>query len=89
MLDQVAGEDDMNVRHNGDDVVVGMAATEMGQLDASAAQLERDAVAEGLDRGRDLSLGVLVGDLGHSRGQRELRGPAVGPQTGGALLVAP
>ena len=63
VLQEVAGEQDASVRDRQDDVVVGVAAAEVPQLDHPAAEVETRLLVEGPRRRRNDDLPPLVGLL--------------------------
>src|SRR5206468_3227567 len=69
VLDDVAGEDDVGVRHPGNDVAGGMGAPDEPELDTALAEIERHALLEG--DGRPGEAGDGLG------GAEEAREPAV------------
>jgi hypothetical protein len=69
VLEQVAGEDDLRVRHRDDDVVVGVAPAQVPQLDHPAARIERQRVVAG-----ERAVGRIDDDLTQVVGQVWLAG---------------
>ena len=64
VLEEVAGEQHVGVRHEHDDVVVGVAAAEIAQLDRSAAAVDLD-----VRRLDERPVGRIEDDLGELAGQ--------------------
>ncbi len=77
VLEQVAGAQDVRVGDRDHDVVVGVAAAEVGQPDLAPAEVEGRAVGEHPVRRIEADLGELVGEargLGEDPGQLALAG---------------